>query len=228
MIEILQLPVVQRREVANGLIEVTCSTNGKGFSFRAGQHIKVNLSSLLRDDPKGKTRTFNILSSPNNTDYLSFAFMRSDSGFKQTLLKMPINGTIEVKGPYGVFILPNNSANPIIMIAEGVGVSPCISMLLYATEENLPNKITLLYADTNSNMPYLDDLSAIEKENPNFTLKTKQGRMDDGFIKKNSERADSTLWYVAGTSEMTSRVKNILIKSNVNMQNMHFEEFAGY
>ena len=85
------MPIVQWCQLPEGILEVTCRLNGNEFPYKAGQHLQAILSSLLFNDPKGKTRTFNLLSSPNNVEYISFAFYMSDSGFKKTLNQIPEN-----------------------------------------------------------------------------------------------------------------------------------------
>lgn len=223
----LQLPIVQCRDIPCNVKEVTCDIKGSGFQFKAGQQIRVSLDNLTYNDPKGKSRTFNILSSPNNDEYLTFAFKMSDSGFKRTLVGSPLGTGVEVKGPFGMFTLPPGDEQ-IIMIADGIGITPCISMLLYATEEQRKNKITLVYSEAGHSMAYLDDLHDIVQENRNITIKTKTGGFDAGFIKKNIDRPKESHWYISGIPQIMASIKNIANQSGVPDRNLHIEEFAGY
>ena len=222
----INVPIVQRRQIQGGILEVTCQLNGNNFPYRAGQNLQVTLLSSLFDDPKGKTRTFNILSSPNNSEYISFAFYNSDSGFKKTINQLPENSEIQIKGPYGMFTFPENDKN-IVFITEGIGIIPVIGLILYATEENLKNKILVLHSDK-KNPPYGDDLLSVEKINNNLSVKTKIGSITSAFLKSNISDFKDTLFYLSGTSETISKIKPLLLQNGVNIKDLKIEEFAGY
>ena len=226
MTTVINVPIVQRRQLPGEILEVTCHTDGKEFSFKAGQNIQVTLPSLIFEDIKGKTRTFNILSSPNNSEYLSFAFHMSESGFKKTLKQIPENSNIQIKGPFGIFTIPENERET-IFIAEDIGIVPIIGMILFATEEKLKNKITVIYSGKDK-IPYEEDIRAIEKVNPQLSIKTKIGSMDSNFIENNISDFKNALFYLSGTPETTSKIKPILLQNNVNIKNLKIEEFAGY
>lgn len=222
----INVPIVQRRQIPDGILEVTCQLNGNDFPYKAGQNLQVTLLSSLFDDPKGKTRTFNILSSPNNSEYISFAFYNSDSGFKKTINQIPENSEIQIKGPFGMFTLSENDKN-IVFITEGVGIVPVIGLILYATEENLRNKILVLHSGK-KNIPYHDDLISIEKINDNLSVKTKTSSITPAFLKSNVTDFENTLFYLSGTSETIAKIKPLLLQNGVNIKDLKIEEFAGY
>lgn len=226
MVAIINVPVIQRRQLSGEILEVTCHLDGKEFPFKAGQNIQVTLSSLIFEDQKGKTRTFNILSSPNNSEYLSFAFHMSDSGFKKTLKQIPENSEIQIKGPFGLFTMPESNQE-IIFIAEDIGIVPVIGMLLFATEEKRQNKITLIYSGKGK-ITYDEDIKSIEKINPKLSVKTKVGSLESEFIKNNIYDFQNILFYLSGTSETVSKIKPILLKNGVDIKNLKIEEFVGY
>lgn len=226
MANTINVPIVQRRQIPDGILEVTCQLNGNNFPYKAGQNLQVTLLSSLFDDHRGKTRTFNILSSPNNSEYLSFAFYMSDSGFKKTISQIPDNSEIQIKGPFGMFTLPDNGKN-IVFITEGVGIVPVIGLVLNATEENLRNKITVLHSGKKE-IPYYDDLMAIEKINDNLSVKTKIGSITPALLKSSIPDFENTLFYLSGTSETVSKIKPFILQNNVHIKDLKIEEFAGY
>lgn len=222
----IDVPIVQRRLVDEDMVEITCHLDGNLFPFKSGQHLHVTLPSLSFPDPKGQMRTFNILSSPNNSEYISFAFVNSDSGFKKTIASLPMNSQIQLKGPFGIFTLPEDNQE-LVLISEGVGVIPFIDMILYLTEESAPNKITLLHSGVKK-IPYIDDIKNLQEANDNLHVYTTLGKIDAKFIKKNVTNFDNTLFYVAGNSKTISSIKPLLLKQNTPMNNIKIEEFAGY
>lgn len=222
----INVPIVQRRQLPEGMLEVTCRLNGNEFPYKAGQNLQVTLPSLLFNDPRGKTRTFNILSSPNNSEYISFAFFMSDSGFKKSINQIPENSEIQIKGPFGLFTLPDDNKN-LVFITEGVGIVPIIGIILFATEEKLRNNITILHCGK-KDIPYGDDLASIEKMNSNLSVKTKIGSINSSFIKNNIKDFKNTLFYISGTSETVSKIKPILLQNGVHIKDLMIEEFIGY
>jgi len=226
MASTLDVPIVQKQRLEEDIVEITCRFDGSTLPFKAGQHIRVSLPSLYFSDDKGKTRTFNILSSPNNTEYISFAFVNSDSGFKKTINQLKINSMINLQGPFGMFTLPENNKD-IIFISEGIGIVPCISMILYATEELFSNKITMIYSG-NKKIPYHNDLQTLKDTNKNFTFHTKTGTLDKDFVNKNISNVNDSLFYISGNTKTTSSIKQILLQKNIPISNIKIEEFAGY
>lgn len=160
----MQLSIIEQKTIAEKTGEISFALPYKEFNFLAGQYIRVSVPELLRSDPKGAARVFSIASSPNDKNKISIAFRDSRNGFKRTLLKLPPGSLVDIEGPFGYFTLPKNSSQPIIFIAGGIGITPCLSMIRYATEEKLAHPITLLYANRNAeSAPYLEELRTITK-----------------------------------------------------------------
>jgi ferredoxin-NADP reductase len=221
----IDVPIVQRRQI-DDMTEVTCQLNGKEFPHKAGQHIQVTLPSLFFQDKKGNMRTFNILSSPNNDQYISFAFVNSDSAFKKTINQLPLKSQIQIKGAFGMFTLPSGDKD-LVFISQGVGVVPCMSIILYATEENLTNKIKIIHCGKNK-IPYEEDLKELENANSSLSVITKNGEIDSAFLKKNISKIENTIFYVSGFSQHIQKTKQALLQMNVQISNIKTEEFAGY
>lgn len=228
-IQSLNLPVAQRRMISENVMEVACDLEGSQFPFKAGQYVSVTLPDLAYPDPKGKSRNFNLVNSPNNQECLYFAFVMRESGFKRTLAEIPIGTRVEIKGPYGMFTLPDGEKD-FVMVADGIGVTPCLSIAIYAAERQLGRKITMLYAGDGQKkaMPYVDELRQIQDANRNFALKVAGGAIDQSFIKKNVDDPKSQGWFIAGTPDRTGRLRGILLKMGVPAQAVRTEDFTGY
>ncbi len=221
-----QLLVIQHQEIVPGVIEIICKQE-HALNFKPGQYVNVSLDQLRYPDPKGKTRTFNLVSSPNNLEYLGFSFLKSDSGFKKTLAEIQLNTKIEIKGPFGIFTLPENPSKPVVFVADGIGITPCVSIVLYAAEEKLPHKITLLYTSQKT-FPYLESLQEIQKENPNFTIQAKSDLIDSSFIKKHVKNIKESKWFVSGTAKSASHIIKTISQLGVSEKDIQTEEFSGY
>lgn len=223
------LKILNSRKVALNTTEITFE-RGKGIlPFCAGQYVKVTLPKLLYADPKGESRDFSIVSSPNTIDTLVVTFRGSESGYKRTLLELPIGTAVSVDGPYGVFTLPSDTGRSLVLLAGGIGITPCLSMLSYAKEENLPYDITLLYANTNpKRAAYLSELDALSAESKHLIVKKRFGDITRIFIEESTKDIESPLWYVVGPPAMVEASRDLLLGLGVIEANLFVEEMSGY
>lgn len=228
-IETLQLPIIEQKTIAEKTCEVSFGLSRKEFRFLAGQYIRVSVPKLLHADPKGASRVFSIVSSPNNKNKISIAFRDSGSGFKRTLMELPAGSLVNIEGPFGYFTLPKDLSQPIVLIAGGVGITPCLSIIRYATEEKFGSSITLLYANRNArSAAYLEELTANTKRNPGFLLKNQFGRIDADFIRQAVKNLNKPVWYIVGLPAMVADMRNLLSRLGVNDAKIYFEDFTGY
>lgn len=225
----LQLPILSQKIIAEKTCEISFNLRGRTFDFIAGQHIRVNVPKLLYSDSKGAFRVFSVASSPNDKNRISIAFRNSGSGFKRTLMDLPIGSLINIDGPFGHFALPKSTVNPLIFIAGGIGITPLISMVRFVVEKNLSHKITLLYVNrSRESAAYIGELEAIAAQKPRFIIKNKFGFIDVKFIQESVNDIEKSLWYIAGPIPMVAEAKNILCQLGASGNEIYSEEFAGY
>jgi ferredoxin-NADP reductase len=156
---------------------------------------------------------------------------------------MPLESEVNIEGPYGSLILHTDSTKPAVFIAGGIGITPFMSMIRYATKENLPHKIFLFYSNRRpEDSAYLAELQQKERGNPNFHLIAtmtqmensklpwhgETGYINEAMIKKYIEDITKPIYYLAGPPEMISAMREILLKMGVLEDNIRAEEFAGY
>jgi len=224
-----QLPIIGRREVAENTTEVTFDTAGHELNFKAGQYANITLSELLFIDPKGPSRSFSIVSSPYTTGTLSIVFRNSPSGFKRTLLEVPLGTNVEVDCGHGSFTLPDDPTLPVIFVAGGVGIAPCLSILRAATEEKRSHRITLIYGNHHKeSAAYLAELESISSQNPHITVKTIFGALTKESIEEQTPFETEAMWFVVGPSDMTEAVSDILKNVHIPESHVRTEEFSGY
>src|SRR3989344_3710033 len=221
--------ITKQRKLAENTMEISLWLDGPAFAFQAGQYVKIAIPRLLMTDPKGSSRDFSISSSPAQGNLITVAFRISDSAFKQALIAMPEGTPVDVQGPLGIFTLPENSMRALVFIAGGIGITPFLSMIRYATEKKLPNAITLLYANgAPESAAYLPELEELAKKNSRFTLIQKFGTLDEEFIRQNAPEQANARWYIAGPPGMVSSVRTALLQMRITEENIVIEEFSGY
>ncbi len=217
-----------KRQVADNAFEVRLSPSG-AFDFKAGQHIEVYLENMAHTDPRGSMRIFSIVSTPHKrNDEIAIAF-RGGSGFKRSLLDLPIGSKVAISAPLGHFTLPAKPSSNLICIAGGIGITPFLSMLRFVTEQNLTHTILLLYANRDhKSAAYLHELEELEKKNERLTVKKIIGRIGSDDLISAMQAMDTVLWYLAGPPAMTHDVQHILTVLGVNPGSIISESFFCY
>lgn len=220
--------IIERKQVAEKTLEVSFKRSGN-FSFKAGQYIQLGVPKLLYSDPKGASRVFSIASSPLDQEKISIAFRDTGSGFKRTIKELPISASVNIEGPHGFYTLSQKPQHPLVFIAGGIGITPFLSMIRFATEKHFTFPMMLLYANRNKeSAAYLEELQTTANRNKYFTLKNRFGKIDEQFIRQNVKNIQERVWHIAGPPGMVSYARNILFLLGVDDERIHREEFAGY
>ncbi len=224
-----QLPIIERKIVTKDTLEVVFDISGQKCDFKPGQYLSIVIPELIYPDPKGNRRDFSIASSPNNKKTLSIAFRLSESGFKQTLMKLPIGAKVNVECCFGSLTIPDEPSRLLVFIAGGIGITPFLSSIRFAAEEKLPHKIILIYGNHDmESVAYLGELEELEKKNKNFSMKKEFGPITKELILNAAGTGTRPLWYVVGSPSMVRGVKTILADIGIPGENIRFEEFPGY
>jgi ferredoxin-NADP reductase len=106
----------------------------EGFSFEAGQYVVMTLPNLRFSDDRRGARSLSIASAPCDPD-LVFAMRITESGFKRTLDALEAGDEVNVVGPVGHFVLPEEDARPVVFLIGGIGITPARSILRQASRD---------------------------------------------------------------------------------------------
>ncbi|MGH9960352.1 MAG: FAD-dependent oxidoreductase [Pyrinomonadaceae bacterium] len=230
-----------REEVAEGTMAFHFE-KPVGWTFKAGQFIDMTLLDPPETDSEGNTRGFSIASAPQEENLMVATRMR-DTAFKRVLKTMPLETAVKIEGPFGNLTLHNNAARPAVMLAGGIGITPFRSILFRAAKEQLLNRIFLFYSNRRpEDAPFLDELQALEKENPNYKLiatmtgmeKSKQpwhgetGLINKEMLARYLHDAVSPIYYIAGPAGRVKGLHTMLNEAGVDDDDIRTEEFVGY
>ncbi|MFI5271208.1 MAG: ferredoxin--NADP reductase [Candidatus Saccharimonadales bacterium] len=143
------------------------SEKGRDLDYFPGQYAAIGYMVDGRPSP---VRCFSIVSSPNQKNELQFA-AKVYGDFTQSLANLNIGDEMFVYGPFGNFVLDEHLDRNVILLAGGIGITPYISIIRYATEAQLSIPITLLYSvGSQDSIPFYEELLALEKKNPYFKV----------------------------------------------------------
>ena len=176
------------------------------FDFKPGQF--VNLMITMRDGPVPfLSKPYSISSSPTNKDYLGLTIKitEREGSFPKLVSKLRPGDKVMLMGPFGVFFFDPDKHKDIVMIAGGVGITPFHSMIAYATDKKLSNKLLLLFSNkTCSETIFYKDFESFAKTNPNFKYlctATREEQVSMSGIETGRFDADRILKACGGSSE---------------------------
>jgi ferredoxin-NADP reductase len=212
------------------------------WTFKAGQFVDITLPNPPETDAEGNTRGFSIASVPQE-DFLMVTTRLRDTAFKRSLQKVPLGTEVKIEGPFGNLILHNNASRPAILLAGGIGITPLRSILVRAAMEKLPHRIFLFYSNRRpEDAAFLDELEALQKENPNFRMiatmtdmekshrpwQGERGFISQPMLSKYLNGVKNAIYYIAGPPGMVKGLHSVLNSASVDDDDIRTEEFAGY
>lgn len=213
-----------------------------GWRFKAGQFIDITIDNPPETDGRGNSRSFSIASAPQEETLLIATRMR-DTAFKRVLKGLLPGMEVKVEGPFGNLTLHNNASRAAVILTGGIGITPFRSIVVRAAKEKLPHRIFLFYSNRRpEDAAFLDELQAVEHENPNYkfigtmTEMEKSHRLWNGetsiinkeMLSKYLGNAASPIYYVAGPPEMVEDLQAMLNGAGVDDDDIRTEDFAGY
>ena len=135
--------VAGNRKIADGLWELTLSHQaGKGLRYRAGQFAWIAFGGRrlpLFDHP------FSIASAPSAGNDLSF-IIKESGDFTGGIGTIAVGTKVGIDAPHGSFVLDEDSADPLLLVAGGVGIAPILAILRELSARGDRRPVRLVYA----------------------------------------------------------------------------------
>ncbi len=148
------------------VVDVAKSDGGPVFDFQPGQYAMLMIFD--RDGKLMEEHPFSIASSPNQKRSLQFG-IKMMGRFTRRLAELKKDDEIYILGPFGNFIFDQEKHKDAVFVAGGVGITPFMSIFRYAFDNNLQNKLTLLYgARTIESALYFQEIKQLEDQNKSF------------------------------------------------------------
>lgn len=158
--------VVDNRQLTPSTLLITLQhESGKALLFEPGQYAAMHGYRHGRPMP---IRCFSIVSSPTEQDILQFS-MRVKGKFTHSISGIKHGDKVHVQGPYGGFVLNTHTDKRVVLLAGGIGITPFISMVRFASITKAETDVELIYSvATQDDIPFAEELKNWDKYNPNF------------------------------------------------------------
>jgi ferredoxin-NADP reductase len=132
----IRLELREHRERAHGVHELVFASDRR-HAFAPGQYAELHVPHA-GPDRRGVRRMFSISSPPRSDGTMTFALRVPEqaSSFKRALVQLPTGATVRSTGVVGDFLLPRDTAVPVVLVAGGIGVTPFLSQLRSAPDRD--------------------------------------------------------------------------------------------
>lgn len=198
----------------------------KPISFKAGQHIVVNIptSNGIAERP------FSIASPPSQSKKLELLIKLIPGGLASTFFEQKeIGSEIILSGPKGNFGLLQHK-NPVHLIASSTGIAPFRSILHENLGNNLtahPLHLTLGIPDTEE-MILKNELDDLSKKHDNFSYSaiTTADPSDYPHVYINNvDHTQKNDFYLCGSPNFVEDIKKALLDRGIKNRKIHHEKF---
>lgn len=148
--------------------EVRFYVESGGFEFKPGQYVIFHVPN--RQDGKVVRRSYSISSPPWERGHFEVCVRAVAGGHASNYVhRLRPGRKLKVEGPYGDFVLDEESKKDIIMVATGTGISPIRSMLTHLLLQKSDRRVRLFFGLRHeSDLFYTDLLRGLAAHYPGF------------------------------------------------------------
>ena len=210
------------------------------FNFKPGQFVTLDLP--IHEKPNKRWRSYSIASHPDGTNIIELVIVLLDDGAGTHYLfnHVEIGTEVPLRGPQGVFILPEPIDKDLFFICTGTGIAPFRSMLHHIKLHNIDHKnIYLIFgcrklcdslygdelrelAETLKHFHYLPTYSREEKSNEMIRHGYVHG-IYKNIINETKPEAD---FYLCGWKNMIDDARQNIIAMGYSKENIHLELYG--
>ncbi|MCU7550520.1 FAD-dependent oxidoreductase [Chitinophagaceae bacterium LB-8] len=213
------------------------------FDFQPGQFVTLDLP--IHEKPNKRWRSYSIASWPDGTNVfeLLIVLLEGGAGTHYLFHEVHEGSELTLRGPQGIFVLPEVIEQDIYMICTGTGIAPFRSMIHDLKNHNTPHRdIYLVFGTrTQQDLLYLEEMRRMEQEVAHFnyipTLSREKWEGSCGYVhaiyenlveeKKNgSPDLPPALFYLCGWKEMIDEAKERLLKIGYDRKAIHQELYG--
>lgn len=210
------------------------------FSFKAGQYITLK----ARIDDHEVRRDYSLCVAPKSGDLKVAVKEVVDGTFSAYANKnLKAGDVLEVGPPKGRFVFTPNDAltKNIALFAAGSGITPILSIIKCALQEEVHSKVILVYGNkTTDDTMFLNELLELQHIYKNrfsiqFVFSQQEesdalfGRIEKStvnyIVKNKHKHVEVDAFYLCGPEAMIHVVKDVLIDHGIDKDRINFELF---
>ena len=213
------------------------------FDFKPGQFVTLDLP--IHEKPGKRLRSYSIASWPNGTNVFELLIVLLEGGAGTTYLFQEVKegSELTLRGPLGVFTLPDPLEKELYFICTGTGIAPFRSMVHHLHRHRIPHPdIHLIFGTrTRNDLLYAEEMKNLAAEMQGFhflpTLSREQWEGHTGYVhavyenlvveKKNALAAlPPAQFYLCGWKAMIDEAKKRIQELGYDRKAIHQELYG--
>lgn len=205
------------------------------FSFVPGQFVTLDLP--IHDKPNKRWRSYSIASWPGgNIIELLIVILEGGAGTNYLFSEVVVGSELQLRGPQGVFVLPQPIEKTLFFICTGTGIAPFRSMLHHIKNNDLPHQPIHLIFGTRSqkDLLYYREIRELEEAIPGFTFTPTLSREEwegcCGYVHAVYEDLckdkPAAHFYLCGWKAMIDEAKRRILLLGYDKKDIHLELYG--
>jgi CDP-4-dehydro-6-deoxyglucose reductase len=112
----------------------------EAFDFKPGQFVTLDLP--IHEKPSRRWRSYSIASWPDGTNVIELVIVLLEGGAGTQFLfqQVGVGSELTLRGPQGVFVLPDPIERDLFFICTGTGIAPFRSMVHHILIHQIPHR----------------------------------------------------------------------------------------
>jgi CDP-4-dehydro-6-deoxyglucose reductase len=209
------------------------------FNFKPGQFVTLDLP--IHEKTNKRWRSYSIASAPDGSNIIELVIVLLEGGLGTTYLfnEIKVGSNITLRGPVGVFTLPDTLDKDLYLICTGTGVAPFRSMVHWIHQQKIAHKnIHLIFGCRKlSDQLYGAELKALEPLENNFYYHPVFSREDavpdgaySGYVHAVYEQLlavkNPSQFYLCGWKNMIDEAKQRIMAAGYDKKDIHLEIYG--
>ncbi|HEV7763730.1 MAG TPA: FAD-dependent oxidoreductase [Thermoanaerobaculia bacterium] len=190
--------VTEIEPLAPSVIQITVSFS-VDFQFKPGQWVNFRF-------PEGVSRAYTIASAPERPQAVQLCVRVGAGPGGEALRKLEAGAQVQVDGPYGDFVLPEDDSRGVVFLAGDVGIAPVRSIVLHLLAVGDRRRIVVLYEPDQRHILYAGDFDPLARAGD---IVHESGPIE-GLVERNRGAIKESIVMAAGFDPFLDRVKSAL------------------
>jgi ferredoxin-NADP reductase len=140
------------------------------FDYKPGQFVTLDLP--IHEKSNKRWRSYSIASNPDGTNIFELCIVFLEGGLGTTYLFNEIKegSELTLRGPVGVFTLPEPIEKDLFLVCTGTGIAPFRSMVKNIINHKIAHqKIHIIFGcRTKADVLYLEEMNGLMQQDENF------------------------------------------------------------
>ena len=206
------------------------------FDFKPGQFVTLDLP--IHEQKNKRWRSYSIASMPDGSNVIELVivYVEGGAGTKYFFDQIKEGSELTLRGPQGMFVLPELLDRDFFMICTGTGIAPFRSMVQYVNRHKISHRhMYLIFGTrTKADLLYFDELKELEKELDTFhflpTLSREDWEGRQGYVHAVYEELcrekQPAHFMLCGWRKMIDDAKHRLLEMGYDKKNIHLELYG--